>query len=206
MGCLRLAFYYLPNGLQSRLKINLIVTSMKTTPTWYAVYTKPNFEKKVAELLFKKGLRNYCPVNKVLRQWHDRKKWIEEPLITSYVFVHITPVEQPEVRKIPGVINFVYWLGKPAVIKDAEIESMYTFLQKHGSVVLQKTNISISDQVQINQGALKSQEGTVVEVLSNTVKVMLPSVGFALIAQVDKAHIELTKPGDKKLSRLKIRA
>ena len=71
---------------------------MKPTASWYAVYTKPKWEKKVAELLARKGIEHYCPLNRVLKQWHDRKKWVEEPLLTSYVFVYVTPAEQAEVR------------------------------------------------------------------------------------------------------------
>ena len=65
---------------------------------WYAVYTKPRWEKKVADLLTKKQIENYCPLNRVLRQWSDRKKVILEPLFTSYVFVRISESNQLAIR------------------------------------------------------------------------------------------------------------
>src|ERR1700733_7578238 len=89
--------------------------------SWYAVHTRPRWEKKVAGLLAKKKLEFYCPLNKVQRQWSDRKKIVTEPLFSSYVFVHIDETEQVPVRVTDGVINFVYWLGKPAVVRNEEI-------------------------------------------------------------------------------------
>lgn len=167
---------------------------MKPTPVWYAVYTKPRWEKKVAQLLSKKGIHNYCPINKVLKQWHDRKKWVEEPLFTSYVFVCITPAEQAEVRKTAGILNFVYWLGKPAVIRHDEIEVIQKFLSHHKDVKLEKTRIKTDDKVQITYGPLLHQYGKVLEVHQKTVKVLLPALGYAMIAQVDKNHVDVLPP------------
>lgn len=171
---------------------------MKPAASWYAVYTKPKWEKKVADLLSRKGITNYCPLNKVRKQWHDRKKWIDEPLFTSYVFVCITPLEQADVRKTGGVLNFVYWLGKPARIRDEEILTIRAFLDEHSGVHLEKTRIRVEDRVQITQGPLCSREGVVLEVYHKTVKVLLPSLGYALVAEVEKAGVELVVPGEEK--------
>ena len=171
---------------------------MKPTASWYAVYTKPKWEKKVAELLARKGIEHYCPLNRVLKQWHDRKKWVEEPLLTSYVFVYVTPAEQAEVRKTSGVLNFVYWLGKPAVVHPEEIAAIRSFLREHGSVQLEKTRIRVEDRVQITQGALCAREGTVLEVHHKTIKVLLPTLGYALVAEVEKDSVELLAPATEK--------
>lgn len=179
---------------------------MKPTPTWYAVYTKPKWEKKVSELLSKKGIENYCPLNKVLKQWHDRKKWVEEPLFTSYVFVRLTKTELTEAKKTPGVINFVYWLGRPAAVRDEEIETIQQFLNEYSGVSLERTHIKVADSVQIRHGAFANQEGTVIEVLHKSIKVMLPSLGYALVAQVDKAHVEVLKAAKEKAGKQQIRA
>lgn len=164
---------------------------MKSTPCWYALYTKPRWEKKVAALLTQKGLENYCPLNKVLKQWHDRKKLVEEPLFSSYVFVFVTPTEVAEIKKTEGIINFVYWLGKPAVVREEEITAIKNFLGEHKEVRLEKARINVDDRVQIIQGPLMHKEGTVMEVYHKTVRVLLPTLGFALVAQVEKSSIEL---------------
>lgn len=164
---------------------------MNTTPVWYAVYTKPRWEKKVAELLTRKKIENYCPLNKVIRQWHDRKKMIEEPLFTSYVFVCITAAEQTEVRKTDGVINFIYWLGKPAVIRPNEIEAIRDFLEDHQNVQLEKTRVNPKDVVRVVRGPLMGQEGNVVEVYNQKAKVLLPSLGYCLVADLSKESLQV---------------
>ncbi|MEP6750927.1 MAG: UpxY family transcription antiterminator, partial [Bacteroidota bacterium] len=98
------------------------------TKKWYVVYTRPRWEKKVADQLSRKKIDYYCPLNRVHRQWSDRKKIVLEPLFSAYVFVQIDETEQLQVRLTDGVINFVYWLGKPAVIKNEEIHAIREFL------------------------------------------------------------------------------
>lgn len=164
---------------------------MNTQPFWYAVYTKPRWEKKVAELLTRKGIENYCPLNKVLKQWHDRRKIVEEPLFTSYVFVYISQTEMTEVRHTGGILNFVYWLGKPAVIRDEEIKTIQQFLGAYREVQLQKTRIVPDATIQVVNGPLMNREGRVLEVYQKTVKVVLPSLGYAMVAQLDQSSVEV---------------
>jgi transcription antitermination factor NusG len=165
-----------------------------TTPEWYAVYTRLKWEKKVAALFIQKHVHTYCPLNHVLKQWYDRKKWVDEPLFTSYVFICITPAQRVDVLKTPGVLNFVYWLGKPAVIRAEEIEQIKAFSGTHYNVQVQKAPLEIQDKVRIVSGALLRQEGTVVEVNNKTVKVLLPSLGAALLATVEKQNVEVAAP------------
>jgi len=95
---------------------------------WYAAYTKPRCEKKADRLLQLKQIQSWCPVQKIQRQWSDRKKIIEEPLFKSYVFVHISEEEKTEVLKTDGIIQFIYYLGKPAIIRESEIELIKCYL------------------------------------------------------------------------------
>src|SRR5262245_50039934 len=95
-----------------------------TKKQWYALYTRARWEKKVADHLEKGKFQVYCPVNKIQRQWADRKKVILEPLFTSYVFVCVSSTELAQVRQADGVINIVHWLNKPAVIRQEEIDTI----------------------------------------------------------------------------------
>ena len=97
---------------------------------WYAVYTKPRWEKKVAKLLDEKGIENYCPLNKVVKQWSDRKKVVMEPIFKSYVFVRVEDKEKFELKSISGILNFVHWLGKPAIVRDEDITTIRKFLNE----------------------------------------------------------------------------
>jgi transcription antitermination factor NusG len=166
---------------------------MKETHNWYAVYTKPRWEKKVAELLTRKKIENYCPLNRVRKQWADRKKMVYEPLFTSYVFVRVTEQEQIQLRKTDGIINLVYWLGKPAIIKNEEIDIIKKFLSEHKHVSLEKTSVKVDDLVQVISGALMNYEGKVASVMTKTVKVVLPSLGYMMLAEVEKINVKLLR-------------
>jgi transcription antitermination factor NusG len=158
---------------------------------WYAVYTKVRWEKKVAELLSKRNIENYCPLNQVKKQWADRKKTITEPLFVSYVFVRVAESEHTELKKTDGVINLVYWLGKPAVIRDAEIDVIRKFLDHHSNVSIERTKVNISDTIRVINGPLIHHEGKVVAVKNKTVKILLPTLGFIMSAEVETGKVEI---------------
>ena len=164
---------------------------MVSAKKWYAVYTKPRCEKKVAELLTRKDIENYCPLSRVHRQWSDRKKVIDQPLFQSYVFVHLNELELTTVRNTNGVLNYIYWLGKPAVIRDEEINIIKRFLNDYDDVILEKCEVNINDTIRINSGPFLFEECKVIQVLHNTVKVLLPSLGFALTAEIRKTNVEV---------------
>ncbi len=84
-------------------------------------------ERKVAALLSKKKIESFCPHNRVITGNGNKRKMVYEPLFPTFVFVYTSEFEMYEVRKTTDVINFVYWLGKPAVIKTAEIENIAQF-------------------------------------------------------------------------------
>ena len=95
---------------------------MSQEKSWYAIYTKPRWEKKVAKILDERGIINYCPLNKVTKQWSDRKKVVLEPIFKSYVFVMVAEETKWDLRRIDGILNYVHWLGVPAKIKEEEID------------------------------------------------------------------------------------
>ena len=160
---------------------------------WYAVYTKSRCEKKVAHLLSQKGIEHYCPLNKVQRQWSDRKKIVFEPLFTSYVFVRIPLAEQLTIRKINGVLNFVYWLSKPAVIRNEEIEIIQQFLNEHSFARLEKVEVNINDRVRVASGPFMEQEGKIVSIKNKTVKIMLPSLGYLMYVEMETAKVKIIR-------------
>ena len=157
---------------------------------WYALYTKPRWEKKVSKLLDEQGIENYCPINKVTRQWSDRKKVVLEPVFKSYVFVKINEKEKWELKKINGVLNFVYWLGKPAPIREEEILTIRKFLNEFENVEVTELSLKINDNVKIKNGVFMDYEGILVELIGNKARVRLESMGLQLIAQFDKKNLE----------------
>ena len=159
---------------------------------WFVVYTKSRSEKRVAALLTRRGIVNYCPLNRIKRQWADRKKLVYEPLFTSYVFVHASDEELYPIKQVSSnIVNFVYWQGKPAVIKDSEIESIQRFLNEYTNVTLEKKNVRIGDVVRILNGPLMDLEGSITAVENNKVKLSLPSLGYVMIAEVRLSNVEV---------------
>jgi transcription antitermination factor NusG len=161
------------------------------TKTWYAVYTKPRWEKKVFSLMVEKGMEAYCPLNRIKKKWSDRLKWVEEPLFKSYVFVKISEEEQTQIRMVNGVVNFVYWLGRPAIIKDREIEIIRKFLNEYTDVRVEPLQLQTDAKVTILQGALMDKEATVIKVLNNKVLVNIESLGHSLVAMVEKSNLAM---------------
>ena len=172
---------------------------------WFVVYTKPRWEKKVARAFEQKKIEYYCPLNRVQRQWSDRKKIIEEPLFTSYVFVRINELDQTAVRMADGVVNFVYWLQKPAVVRVEEIEAIKRFMNEYTDVHLEKKPISINDKVRVINGPLMQREGNVVGIKNKTVKLLLPSLGYAMTAEVHSANVEIITPFSQSYSVAAVR-
>ena len=156
---------------------------------WYVVYTKPRWEKKITRLLDDKGIKNYCPLNRIERQWSDRKKIIYEPLFKGYVFVNVVEEEKWSLKNIEGIINFVYWLGKPAKVRQDEIERIQRFLQEFKDVEVTENKIIKSDSVIITQGVLMNYKGIVVEVVGNKARVQIDSMGIRLSALFDKKNL-----------------
>ena len=156
---------------------------------WLAVYTRPRCEKKVNQLLAEKGIESYCPLNKIRRKWSDRYKIIEEPLFKSYVFVKVSEDERKDVRLTNGAINFVYWDGKPAVIKEKEIAAIRRFLDEYEHVEARQVEVRVNQRVRITNGTLMDQQGTVLDVRKKTVKVAIDSLGYILIAYIDKTKL-----------------
>ena len=161
---------------------------------WLAVYTRPRWEKKVNQLLLEKGVESYCPLNKVRRKWSDRVKIIEEPLFKSYVFVKVNDADRSAVRMTNGAINFVYWDGKPAVIKEKEITAIRRFLDEYENVEARPVELKVNQRVRITDGTLMDQEGKVLDVRHKTARIAIDSLGYILIAYIDRTKLTSAQP------------
>lgn len=163
---------------------------MSEEKKWYALYTRPRWEKKVNDLLTRKGMESYCPLNRVRRRWTDRTKIVQVPLFTSYVFVHITEAEKGEVRFTDGVVNFVYWERKPAIIRNEEIELIKKFLRDYEDVEVRPLTLTEGQRVRIRTGVMMNKEGVVAQIKNNRAVVVIESLGYELAAQFEKRNLE----------------
>lgn len=164
--------------------------SVESNKNWYVVYTRPRWEKKVARTLEEKGIEVYCPLNKVLRRWSDRNKVILEPLFKGYVFVKVDEQHKWDIRQIDGILNYVYWLGKPARVKEEEIDLIRKFLMEFSNVEVIQQNMERNTEVIIRHGLLMNYKGIVLDVMGNKAKVRIDSMGVQLSAIFDKKSLE----------------
>jgi transcription antitermination factor NusG len=158
---------------------------------WFAVYTKPRWEKKVNARLIEKGIESWCPVQKKQRIWSDRKKIIEDPLFKSYVFVHINDDEKIAVLSTNGVVQFLHFLRKPAVIRDEEIELIRSYLlEKNAVITVENLNrFEENNKVVIRKGVFMDIEGTVIKGGTKKIYVRLESLDQLLIVEFPAEHL-----------------
>lgn len=164
---------------------------MSGTKLWYAVYTRPRWEKKMSKKLFDMGIENYCPLKKVVRQWSDRKTTILEPIFKTYLFVKIEDASKWDIKKIPGIVNFVHWLGKPATIREEEILRIKKFLNDFGDTNVETEDIKVNDKVLITQGILMDHQGLIIHVHGKRAKIKIESLGVFISTEIDKKNLKL---------------
>ncbi|MFB9077375.1 UpxY family transcription antiterminator [Flavobacterium procerum] len=147
---------------------------------WYVIYTKPKWEKKVAEKLEQSGIDCYCPIITQIKQWSDRKKKVEVPLFNSYVFVRLEEADRNSVFQVSGVVRYLFWLGKPAIVKDEEIEIIKSSLKSPNIADVTVTSIQVGDKIKLESGAFSNQEAIVQEVSNTHYILILESLGCVL--------------------------
>ncbi len=149
---------------------------------WFALYTKPHNEIKVAEKLLSMGIEAYCPTIVVEKQWSDRKKKIQQPLLNSYVFVKLSDKERVLVFTVPGVVRYLFWLGKPAIVKDSEILAIKEMLQESYKAIT-VTGVQPGSTITLQEGVFKGQSATFVEQKGNKTILVLDGLGITLILE-----------------------
>lgn len=147
---------------------------------WYVIYTKPKWEKKVAEKLTQAGIECYCPLITQIKQWSDRKKKVEVPLFNSYVFVQLPEADRNTVFAVPGVVRYLFWLGKPAIVRDEEIVLIQKNLNATNIADISVTSMQVGDRIKLDSGAFSNQDAIVQEISKTHYILVLESLGCVL--------------------------
>jgi transcription antitermination factor NusG len=147
---------------------------------WYVVYTKPKWEKKVAERLNEIGVATYCPLITKESQWSDRKKIVSVPLFNSYIFVQIAEKDRNRIFEVTGAVRYLFWLGKAAVVKDAEIEAIQEWLSVPDVYEVTLDQWKKGDTIVLDSGPFISQSAVIQEVKQNHYILILESLGCIL--------------------------
>lgn len=156
---------------------------------WYIVYTKPKSERKVASAFTRRRIENFLPVNTKQIKSFRKNRIQQEPLFDSYVFANLVEEDIHKIKVMDGVVNIVYWKGKPAIIQEDEIEAMKEFVMDHQNIKLEKSRINLNDIARMIDGPVYSMEGNILTVKNTTVKVNLPSIGFTMIAEIASENV-----------------
>ncbi|TAN00511.1 MAG: UpxY family transcription antiterminator [Chitinophagaceae bacterium] len=152
---------------------------------WYALYTKSRNEKRVAERLVEKGVEIYFPLQEEVHQWSDRRKKIKVPVFRSYIFVNLKnyKADSIPVLETAGAVRFLWWLGKPGVIRNVEIENIKRFLHQYEQAEI-SVRYKVGEHVAITAGPLKEKYGTIIDIQNKKAVLFIDSVGFSLTAQL----------------------
>jgi len=157
---------------------------------WYVLYTKSRNEKIVAHRLQLMGIEVYCPLIKTKRQWSDRLKWVEEPLFRSICFVHIREQERDQVFQVAGAVRYLFWLRKPAIVRDHEIEQLKSFLENNDHNKISVVSFSPRQKVRIASGLLSQREAMVVRQVQNTLVLSLDIIGLQVQVNLNKTIVD----------------
>lgn len=164
------------------------------TRNWYAVYTRPQKERKVSQFLNRKGIENFCPAMLAVETKCLKRKEITLPLFNSLVFVHLSEPDARSISSIPWVINFLYWRSKPAVISDSEIDIVKKLSSAYDNIRLEKSPVEVDGSVKVfDEPAITYNENSV-SVKYKSIKVSLPSLGFIVTADRAEKKAEVYQP------------
>ena len=136
----------------------------QSDPRWYAVYTNPRAEKQVYTRLLEKAIETFLPLQKTYVQWSDRKKLVEKPLLSSYIFVKVLPADFPKVYQTPGVVKFVSFESKPVSIPQNQIDNLKLLIDSDAEIDVTGEKIAKGDHVKVSTGALTGLTGELIRI------------------------------------------
>lgn len=169
---------------------NLLSPHPEQTSNWHIVYTFPNYEKKSYLSLLKINIPTFLPIQKVQRQWSDRKKTIEVPLFPSYLFVKIPRKERFKVLEIYGIKKYITSLGNPVIIPESQIAYIKKMLECK-SLNTEHT-LRNGDRVVITDGPFKEMQGVLFGAKGKErLGVKIESLNQTISIDISKSSIQL---------------
>ena len=166
----------------------------KNRERWYAIYVRSRHEKKVHEMLTEDGITSYLPVEKKLKIWSDRKKWVTEPLFRSYVFVCLDVSNYNlylKVLQTDGVVKFVRFEGVPVPIPEKHMEAIRLY-EKSGEFIHEEEeqDLQVGDEVEVIGGPLKGVFGRLVKVgRKRKVRIMIDVLNHSVYVSIRRSFL-----------------
>ena len=157
---------------------------------WYAIYTNSRAEKQVRDRLVEEAVEVFLPLQKTYRMWSDRKKLIEKPLLSSYVFVKVSPISFPKVYQTQGVVRFVSFEGRPASIPQKQIDNLRLLINSDAEIEISSERFDQGDNVEVINGSLVGLTGELIKIgTHNRVVVRIDRLDQNLILKIPKSFL-----------------
>lgn len=158
---------------------------------WYVIYTKSRQEKYVARWLSEKNISYYLPLQKIVRQWKDRRKWVEVPLIYSYIFVRVKDDrEYMEILQTDGVVSFITFEGKPATVPEQQIKAIKLLLAGEAELEVTTDIFEKGDEIEVKAGPLKGLKGELINVKNkHKVMIRIEHIGQAVLVDINMKYL-----------------
>lgn len=164
----------------------------KAEKVWYALYVRSRTEKKVAVELEGTGIDFYLPIEKRLKQWSDRKKWVEVPLFRSYIFVYITQKEYYKVLQTRGVVKYISFEGKAVSVPQQQIDAIKIYLAEMDPLLQEDQPWEEGKEVEVMVGKLTGLKGILIQAKGkNRVRVEIDVVGSAIILNIPRKQLRI---------------
>ena len=151
---------------------------------WYVLYTKPQNERKIAARLKNIGIEAYCPLRTEIRQWSDRKKKMKVPLLPSMLLVNVQENARNMVYQVPGVQRYMFWLGKPAMVSQKEVDALQEMETQKNNDKLKVETLKPGAKLDLTKMGFHAQEGTVKYVSGNQCWVVLEGLGYVIKIEI----------------------
>ena len=146
---------------------------------WFVLYCKPNTEKSTAQKLKDNGFEVYCPTQTQVKQWSDRKKKIEKPVLPSMLLIYLKDKDRSQVFTVPTVQRYLFFARQPAVVREEEVKAMQKYLSGDYDQ-LEVERIEVGSQLDLDQFGFKGQQGVVKKLSKNQCWIYLESLGFII--------------------------
>lgn len=158
---------------------------------WHAVYVKSRAEKKAQLELQVMEIETFLPLQRKLRQWSDRKKWVETPLISGYLFVRASRREYDQVLQSNYIVSYVRFEGKAAIVPDSQIEYLQLMLRQDNSEVeIKREKLKPGQMIEVVSGPMIGLKGKLQKIKGkNKVAVELEQLGYSALVEIQVEDI-----------------
>jgi transcriptional antiterminator RfaH len=182
-----------------------MATIIEKKPRWYVAYTKSRNERKVSDRLKEKGIEHYLPLHKVLKQWSDRKKWVEEAVFKSYIFIRIGLDDYYDVLNTEGVVAFVRIGTYPEPVPDRQVLAVRKMLESDYELEINITDYDLGDSVQVIKGPMEGFIGNILEEQGkHKFAIHLEVIGQSVAMTIPKSHLRKLNEREEQLQKSKL--